>query len=81
MYATHTLIVEEIIGDFEKAVWGALYLCLPVVSVRGCWFHWAQAVYRSGKEVWPSQCIHAPTNHQSLCAWAQGTAEPARVTH
>ena len=27
--------------DFEKAVWGALRQCLPEVSVRGCWFHWA----------------------------------------
>ena len=46
----HTPVVEEIIVDFEKAVWGALRMCLPVVSVRGCWFHWAQAVYRRIKK-------------------------------
>ena len=46
----HTPVVEEIIVDFEKAVWGALRMCLPVVSVRGCWFHWAQAVYRRVKK-------------------------------
>ena len=36
--------------DFEKAVCRALRQCLPEVSVRGCWFHWAQAVYRHVKE-------------------------------
>jgi len=38
--------VIEIVVDFERAVWSALKKCLPSVPVHGCWFHWAQAVYR-----------------------------------
>ena len=38
--------VEEVVLDFEKAVWSAIHKCLPDVSVHGCWFHWAQAVFR-----------------------------------
>ena len=38
--------VEEVMVDFERAMWKAFESKLPDVSVRGCGFHWAQAVYR-----------------------------------
>ena len=43
--------VTEVVVDFERAVWSALHKSLPAISVHGCWFHWAQAVYRKVKEV------------------------------
>ena len=38
--------VEEVVVDFERAVWSALKYVLPDVEVCGCGFHWAQAIYR-----------------------------------
>lgn len=38
-------VVEEVVLDFERAVWAALRICLPRVRIYGCWFHWAQAVF------------------------------------
>ena len=37
--------VEEVIADFESAVWPAVQSILKV-PVKGCWFHWSQAIYR-----------------------------------
>lgn len=44
------LLLEEVVVDFERAIWSALNKSLPDVSVFGCWFHWAQAVYNRVKE-------------------------------
>ena len=43
-------LVEEIVVDFEKAIWAAFSTTMPDLRVRGCWFHWAQAVFRKVKE-------------------------------
>ena len=45
-----SIMVEEIVVDFEWALWSALHKSLPYVPVFGCWFHWAQAVYNRVKE-------------------------------
>ncbi|XP_050723834.1 uncharacterized protein LOC127002187 [Eriocheir sinensis] len=44
------IMVEEIVVDFERALWSALHKSLPDVPVFGCWSHWAQAVYNRIKE-------------------------------
>ena len=43
--------VSKVVVDFERAVWSALHKSLAAISVHGCWFHWAQAVYRKVEEV------------------------------
>ena len=34
--------------DFEAAMWRAISAVMPDVSISGCGFHWAQAVFRHG---------------------------------
>ena len=38
--------VEGVVADFEAAVWQAFRHESPDVDVRGCGFHWGQAVWR-----------------------------------
>ena len=38
--------VETITIDFESAMWKAIHRVLPTVQIFGCFFHWAQAVWR-----------------------------------
>lgn len=42
----HQPAVTEAVLDFEKAAWAGLRACRPHIRIHGCWFHWAQAVYR-----------------------------------
>lgn len=42
--------VEECIMDFERAIWSSIRTVLPNVGIHGCWFHWAQAVFRQIKK-------------------------------
>lgn len=38
--------IKEIIIDFEESIWRAIPDVLPDVFIRGCNFHWGQAVWR-----------------------------------
>jgi len=38
--------VRQITIDFEKALWGVLRTLLPDVTIKGCVFHWTQALWR-----------------------------------
>ena len=42
--------VEEIVTDFERAVWRTFIDLLPDVKVLGCAFHFTQAVFRNLKK-------------------------------
>ena len=37
-------LLEEVLCDYEKAVWKAIRKVFPGVNIRGCFFHWTQAV-------------------------------------
>ena len=43
--AGHDLNVQTVVGDFESAVWKAVRQVIPHVDMRGCSFHWGQAVF------------------------------------
>ena len=42
-----TISVTEIVADFEASVWKAITREFPAVRIRGCIFHWTQAVWRN----------------------------------
>ena len=39
-------VVQQVVTDFEKAIWQGVRATFRAVEVRGCAFHWAQAVWR-----------------------------------
>ncbi|XP_046557952.1 uncharacterized protein LOC124267116 [Haliotis rubra] len=43
--------VESIVIDFEAAAWGALKTVMPDVRLRGCLFHYTQAVWHTEKRI------------------------------
>ena len=43
--------VQQIVMDFERATWQAIRLELPDVQLRGCTFHWCQAVWRKAQQL------------------------------
>lgn len=43
--------VEEVIMDFEVAMWNAVRNVYPSVHLHGCTFHWAQAMWRKVQQV------------------------------
>lgn len=38
--------VQQVTLDFEMAMWAALRIILPNVEIKGCVFHWTQAIWR-----------------------------------
>lgn len=43
--------VEVVVADFECAVWKAVPRVYPLVQMRGCCYHWSQAVWRKTQEI------------------------------
>jgi len=42
--------VNQVMIDFEKAMWNCLCEVLPDVTVKGCVFHWTQALWRKVRD-------------------------------
>ena len=38
--------VQQVTLDFEIAMWATLRIILPDVQIKGCVFHWTQAIWR-----------------------------------
>ena len=47
----HQPFVQEIVLDFEKAVWRVSSKVFPMATVKGCAFHWSQSVWRKMQEI------------------------------
>ena len=43
--------LDSAVLDFEVAVWLSLKECFPGIELRGCGFHWSQAIYRQAQEL------------------------------
>jgi 2,4-dienoyl-CoA reductase-like NADH-dependent reductase (Old Yellow Enzyme family) len=41
--------LQEVVGDFEKAVWRAVQDVFQGVTIKGCGFHWSQCLLRKIK--------------------------------
>ena len=52
------LSVESVVSDFEAALWNDVRRVLPQVDMRGCVFHWGQAVWRMVQDL--SQSAKVP---------------------
>ncbi|CAD5126447.1 DgyrCDS14576 [Dimorphilus gyrociliatus] len=42
---------KKVVVDFEKAIWKALSFTYPEANIKGCVFHWTQAIYRKIQEL------------------------------
>ena len=48
--------VTKVTLDFERAVWAAFRDLLPDVTLKGCSFHWTQALWRKVRNEYIDMC-------------------------
>ncbi|XP_046577176.1 uncharacterized protein LOC124285076 [Haliotis rubra] len=65
MGGLESLCVKRVMADSEREVWQAVRGLLPMVEIRGCLFHWEQAIRRKvqalGLDVSIFQCVTSET--------------------
>ena len=58
---------NEVVADFEAAWWQAVCNIVPEIEMKGCLFHFTQAVYRKIKALGLSPSNQRDEGTQTLC--------------
>ena len=56
-------VIQQVVTDFEKAIWQGIRATFRAVEVRGCAFHWAQAVWWKMQDLGLATAYH---EHQDV---------------
>ena len=59
--------LQEVVGDFEKAVWRAVQDVFPGVAIKGCGFHWSQCLLRKIKNIGMTKLYREHEGVRSIC--------------
>jgi len=59
--------VQEVVCDFEIAVWRAVRAVIPFAEVKGCGFHWTQCLFRQLKKIGLSSNYRKEKTVSTLC--------------
>jgi hypothetical protein len=59
--------MQEVVGDFEKAVWRAVQDVLPGVTIKGCGFHWSQCLLRKMKNIGMTKLYKENVGVRDIC--------------
>ena len=65
--AGHDLTVQMAVVDFESAVWKAVRQVIPHADMRGCSFHWGQAVFRHLQSLGLQTAYHSDPQFHRYC--------------
>ena len=67
-YPFPNITVKTVTMDFEAAMWGALPLLFPTVTILCYYFHWVQAVWRKVQEFGIQVAYNSnDTTHKYIC--------------
>nr|CAH0112041.1 unnamed protein product [Daphnia galeata] len=59
--------LQEVVGDFEKAVWRAVQDVFSGVTIKGCGFHWSQCLLRKIKNIGMTKLFREHEGVRSIC--------------
>lgn len=68
----------EVHGDYEFGAWFAICQIFPTVAIKGCIFHWTQAVWRHVQSCGLSK---AYKEQQAVHSYTRQLLFPASTTH
>ena len=72
--------VVKVVADFEAATWLSLRVVLPNVEVKGCLFHFTQAVFRKIQSLGLQRAYNVDAGTLALCKKFHGAAPTATQT-
>jgi len=60
-------VLQRVVADFEAATWQAVRQVLPGLEIRGCLFHYTQAIYRKVQELGLTTQYAQDAGSRSMC--------------